>query len=127
MNSKKILFTGFLFSVILLVAHIYSDSKGFYDTTIVDIPMHIMGGVVVATLFLCAGSYIGKYFSLKNTIYFVFIIGIFWEIFEIVGGVMNIYENGYIFDTTKDLLMDLLGSFIIYEIINVIVWKKKRS
>jgi len=79
-----------------------------------DVPMHILGGVVVA-LSLFAARDLGvsipnAFFRLAPVLLFVMVVGILWEIFEVKAG-LYMAEN-YVFDTAVDLCMDFVGGTV---------------
>ena len=86
-----------------------------------DIPMHALGGTVVALGFLVAHVALrhgAGEAGFWTTLAFVLAVGTLWEIFELWGGINGPHEPDYIADTTLDVVMDLLGSvagYFIYE------------
>ncbi len=82
-----------------------------------DIPMHILGGCVVALGYLSIRDFFPKlkpkWFSLFYVIAFVVIVAVLWEIFEVVIGV-TFDESRYVIDTIADFIFGLLGGFIGY-------------
>ncbi len=88
-----------------------------------DIPVHILGGVCVAlgisVLSLFRIALPQRYETLSVYLGIVFLIGIFWEIFEVWAGI-PVTEDGFLFDVFLDLSMDLLGGVIGYGIVKSI-------
>jgi hypothetical protein len=84
-----------------------------------DIIMHFLGGYWIglsALWFIFLSGYLGSItanISKKSIIFIslfsVLIIGLSWEIFEIVAGVP--VTGNYALDTSIDLVMDLIGGF----------------
>ena len=78
-----------------------------------DIPMHFLGGLWVA-LALGWLFYFSGYISKLTQRPFVLIVlgtvivGGLWEVFEFVVGAR--LEEGYVFDTSLDMVMDTLGA-----------------
>ncbi len=89
----------------------------FWTVPWIDIPMHMLGGVVVAFGFLMVfRGYVSGGFArgLITTIVVVFSIGVSWEVFELSGGITDLTDFWYVFDTIQDLAMDILGGFLGY-------------
>lgn len=80
-----------------------------------DLPVHMLGGAIIV-LFLFALPTMGinippRYLTLKSVLLTVLIIGLFWEVFEMVARIPVIGEN-FQFDTTLDLISDVIGGAI---------------
>jgi hypothetical protein len=81
----------------------------------IDIPLHFLGGAVVALgyqskLLTHRVRYQFSY-SFVATLVFVILIGLLWEVYELVVGPRL---PGYLTDTLIDLIMDLLGGMVGY-------------
>lgn len=82
----------------------------------IDIPMHILGGAVVALGFLAFfRSYVRVplKIGLPLTLLVVLAVGIGWELFEWFGGLM-VTERAIVADTSLDLVCDLVGGALGY-------------
>jgi uncharacterized membrane protein YwaF len=114
-NTLFILFA--LALSVLGVTHVVATTFFLYWTyPWFDIPMHVLGGVVVALGFLTLFSrYVrGKCKKgLLLTFAVVLTVGILWEIFEFVNRLRG-PELDYAQDTTVDLAMDIIGGFMGY-------------
>lgn len=102
---------------IVLAAHIFGLDGLYYRIDSYDIFMHILGGVGIG-LFAAAllRSYrSGMYFSKKNVVYMVVIVGIVWELFEIYYQITGhpLWTELYYIDTVKDLIDDTIGGTFI--------------
>jgi hypothetical protein len=77
-----------------------------------DLPMHFLGGAIVAIAVFAImdfGLPLPKWAGTSIAVLaFVLAIGVVWEIFEVVAEIST-RERNYVFDTTIDLVMDLLG------------------
>ncbi len=102
--------------VVVVGLHWFASLNDIYDTVWwYDIPMHFLGGLwlflfglwVVNTQY---GNIFLRHTSVKSLIFFVLVIGVLWEIHEIVFGFMHFSDPGYFFDTFKDLTMDIIGA-----------------
>ena len=118
--DRKNIFIKLMFSAIFVaVCNLVAIKFYFYWTeSWVDIPMHIMGGALVASLGLWA-----IYFSpwkkwlgsggakiLYVSVGIAFIIGFFWEVFELLAGITSLSVDKI--DTVKDLVDDIIGGLI---------------
>ena len=123
MFKKKTFIISFI--VLVVVAVLNYIGNNFYLYWIYkwyDIPMHILGGLWVSLLSLSVYSYFDKNVSIINYHWRVFRIVflgllfmiIFWEIFELVGGMTSLNDNGYWPDTLGDILNGFIGGMIGY-------------
>ncbi len=82
-----------------------------------DIPMHILGGVLVGVAVLYAYHFVFVKASLdknKRTTWLillasVFFVGVGWEYFEFAKGITFNMIGSYRTDVLKDIIMDMLG------------------
>ena len=82
-----------------------------------DVPMHILGGVVIATtLVALLRTFRPLWFFLSCAAVF---IG--WEIFEYQVGIPR--ETNYAFDTALDLLDDAIGAILVYAVARFSIWR----
>lgn len=108
----------FLFSTVVLLGVTHIAALEFYlywKFLWLDIPMHILGGAMVAISTFCApvlGIRIPeRYYTLPFVLLFVLTVGLLWEVFEIVTD-MPVDTTGFVADTFLDLVMDLVGGVI---------------
>ena len=103
---------------VLAVMHIIATIFFLYWTyPWMDIPMHVLGGAVVAFFFLAMWDGYAKGSFKKGlavTLGVVFAVGAVWELFEFMGGITMLTDAGYVGDTLKDFTMDLVGGFVGY-------------
>ncbi len=103
-----------LFALLFLIACLHVIAAWLYLYQIVswfDIPMHLLGGVAVALAYFTVFGGTNK--SIIRAIVFVFIVGVLWEIFELSFGITFLSDGAaYVFDTAKDLTMDIIGGYI---------------
>ena len=86
-----------------------------------DLLVHFLGGVWsggMAIWFSRSFKVLRVFLSAQKNVYIlsivaVFIIGIGWEIFEILAGNSVIGEDGFWMDTVTDLIADLFGAWAI--------------
>lgn len=88
----------------------------FYDSVAwYDFMMHFLGGLWVGlfalwVLNLPRMERFAFFAKPTNIVLAVFIVGIFWEFFELYFGITSIRSTIYAWDTTHDLVMDVLGA-----------------
>lgn len=106
--------------ILILFLHKYAIEYHFYiKYWFYDIIMHFLGGVGLAMSIYCISVFFNLSFinnSLSRIILLSVLLGIFWEIFEVVYDVLG-FPFGtahYYFDTTKDLIMDTLGATAVW-------------
>ena len=119
---KRVLLAEIFFiGIAVAVLHKIALSLSLYwNVWWFDIPMHFMGGALIAliTLFFLYDSKFFN-FSIKNH-FIIFsaalsatlIIGLSWELWELFMGFSDIIEDK--FDTILDLIMDALGAIAAY-------------
>lgn len=116
MLSRPYALTAFL-SLVILAIHWHADTNALYfEYKWLDIPMHLLGGFVVALLGVSLYSLypkkIDKAYFWVLILLFVLTIGSFWEIFELSMSVMYHVQTmnlTNIIDTTSDLINDIIG------------------
>lgn len=86
-----------------------------------DIMMHFLGGLwvgLITSAYLISPKNVlfprsRSFGSLYMPIFIIaLIIGVGWELFELLGGIMHLSDRGYLFDSVKDLLNDSLGGLV---------------
>ena len=112
--------TGYLFSSAATLGVTHAAALHFFlywQYPWLDIPVHILGGIVVAFAFLLVPSFYPeiaqRYMTLPWILVGVLIIGLSWELFEIMLGIPLIEKN-FEADMVLDLCMDLFGGGIGY-------------
>ena len=81
-----------------------------------DVPMHFFGGAMLALMLHSApvfrDSFPKGFLTRGATLVFVLFVGLSWEVFELLAGVP--VEDNFVFDTSLDLTMDLIGGYVGY-------------
>ena len=81
-----------------------------------DLPMHLVGGVVVALMWLALCDMqlplVQRASTYRATLMFVVLAVVVWELFEVWAGIP--IEADYGFDTTIDVALGLLGGHVGY-------------
>ncbi len=101
--------------VILAVSFFYFDIYRGISTVVWwwDSYEHVLGGVVAGFFALWLGTLrFRRRISLDHTVYFVLVIGVLWEMMEIVYPMGVSIWFSYGVDTGKDLILDALGACI---------------
>jgi hypothetical protein len=116
--------TAFIPPAIILLLHIFAMKFYFYSSIPhLDIPMHFMGGMAMATSAILLINYVEKIkiITIKNNfvraiilVTFVSAIACYWEIYEFIFDTFwgSSLQMG-VFDTMKDLLIGITGSIIV--------------
>jgi len=111
----------FILSIILVMLNHYAGVYFLYwRFWWFDIVMHFLGGSIISLLSIYIyKSFFGDFNDRRSIIVisfslvFVFIVAIFWEVFEFFMD-SNIKEANYFLDTITDILMAILGTLFTY-------------
>ena len=138
MNRKKLfirfallIFFIFVFNALALWLHWYSALLWL------DIPMHFLGGFWLSLVFIWLFTLKEREISetlldkrnfklITQVLFGVLIVGIMWEIFEILVN-KSITKNPFdVLDTFSDIVLDLLGGlFALFYFLKRIMYKKE--
>ena len=119
MLTERNFFTLFLSaSLLLVILQILGVLFYFFwKFPWIDIPMHFLGGFIVAlAAFAFLGYFKSIWFPVSHRFIFLFLItvalsvGVGWEFFELATKTSFLNAPGFIFDTVKDIVNDTLGS-----------------
>jgi uncharacterized membrane protein len=112
---NKFFWPSFIFLLIVAILHWIASFEGFYWTVDwYDIMMHGSGGlwVVLFTLWVVSTQYgvkLRKYSSFRNMLIWVFVVGVLWEVHEVVLGFTDFSVPGAWPDTFQDIILDMIG------------------
>lgn len=118
MERKKLFKLSFWLLVIIgIMDYIGVKFYLFWPSGYYDIPMHFLGGLWISLVFLWIWSKFKNLILFKEIfnkiIIIVMIVGILWEIFEIIVGATSLSDGIFYWkDTFGDLTMDFIGGFI---------------
>jgi len=106
-------------SSILVVVHALALSLDLYWQYLwLDIPMHMLGGAVVGLVpFALVHLRVRvpeKLLRMTSVLLLALLVGILWEVYEYISGAT--FAANYAFDTTIDLLLDVVGGYIGYTV-----------
>lgn len=120
MNRRTLIAFSILSGLALSIAQYVAIAQSLYFIYWwFDIPMHIFGGLTLAlavtTFIELAGSFFQSTFFKKgwNVVIIVFLMGIVWEIFEVLLDVSYIHLGFDAVDTLADICNDVIGASIL--------------
>lgn len=122
MLNKK----SFLYFLLLIVLFLFSElflipARLYFEFKWLDIIMHIVGGYLLGGLFYNIFIYKYKESNYKYLwlLFFVFIIGVLWEVSEYIRDIIAQREWSGMIDTIKDIFDDIIGVLLyLYRKIN---------
>jgi len=113
-KALSLVFFVFLINLIAIIFHFYFIFWWF------DLIMHFLGGffvVLLALWFYFLSGYVKLKFNasvlaiISVSLLVVFIIGLLWEVLELVIRTSNLSTPQEVLDIFSDLLLDLMGGF----------------
>jgi hypothetical protein len=119
MQNIKLFIRAFLLLVLVGVMEYFAEIYYLHwNVWWYDVIMHFLGGACAGTAFIFfyykffKFSQFEKITAIKYTFYFVFLIGVLWEIYELLHGDTK-FSDGIFFvrDTVSDLIIDSCGGF----------------
>ncbi len=119
-SRKAVLFKLMLFAVFVALCHFFALEFYLYWThKWVDIPMHIMGGMLVSSIGLWTIHFSPwRNLFLNNSkniflisVLIIFTVGFLWEVFELQFGLIS-YSFVDRLDSIKDMFDDIIGALI---------------
>lgn len=98
-------------------SHVYANMNYLYwQHRWLDTPVHFVGGLWLALAFVWLSSVFGRQIrTILPLIFIVLVVGVGWEVYEYIFEIS--YSSYYIFDTSKDLLMDVFGAIAAFLIL----------
>jgi hypothetical protein len=103
-----------LFACITIGVHVIAERYDLYWIyRQMDIPVHMLGGIMSGLFALTGLRYFRRKEALSLVICAALAIGIGWELLELAYKVQDVNPY-YFFDATKDLVDDVIGSCIAY-------------
>lgn len=103
--------------VVLAISYFLDVGKGFSLTYWWwDSYEHFLGGFMVGFFALWMGSLKFKRTSILQCVFFVLLIGLLWEGIEVVYPTGESIWFSYGFDTTKDIVLDVLGAIVAWHV-----------
>ena len=124
-------FFWFLFGILVVIALMHQIGMAYHWYLYFwwfDVVLHFLGGIWIGGMTLWFYFLTGTKKNVTTNVHVfviagitVLIIGVAWEIFQIVIFTGVIDEDGYMFDTISDLILDTLGGLTAA---GYFVWKK---
>lgn len=116
-------------AVLLVIATLHVIFIHFYiywRARWTDIPIHILAGLwIVLTLAWIVGWLFPHVeISFSRAIFWGLIVGGLWEIGELAIGINSAIAHGYIADTVKDMVDDVIGAFFGFFVVR---WMKQKE
>lgn len=120
MLRQKLFIEQFILIAVIAILHHLAFKFYFYWTVEwFDTFMHFLGGFWVVLFFIWF-VFFSKFIKIdikqyqNRKIFFmsilvVLVVGLLWEVFEVFASLVSVQERGYAFDTSLDLVMDLIG------------------
>ena len=108
--------------VVIVTVHAFCLAyRIYYSYPWFDIPMHVLGGVLVGLLVLWFFAHV-RHFQIKHfksqslalVLLGVLAFGIAWEVYEVYLGFTDTNFPGYIADLYGDLGADVIGALLAY-------------
>lgn len=115
MPHKALFFLQALIIAVVGAIHVSATKYFLYWHYVwLDVPVHFLGGLWLGLLSAWLLSSRQLPVSYVRVMLTVLIVSIGWEVFEIAAGVP--IEKNFVFDTSLDLVMDILGGTLGYVI-----------
>lgn len=114
---RKISFLLLILTValVLMVYHAIATKLHLYWTTNwIDVPAHVLGGVLSGLIIFFALSLSNRVTTLFGLLLLSFFVGVLWELFEWQSGLIVLTDNFFWIDTIGDIIADLAGAYISY-------------
>lgn len=120
MNLRWLL-AALVSAAILAALHVWAIMNFIYwKFRWFDTPMHILSG---ATIGLIAVGVLGNRWQPWHYLLFIAVAAFGWEYFEYVFNITNVTATYYVWDTTHDVLNDVIGAIAVYFLARHTVWK----
>lgn len=119
MDLRLRFYFALLTSIIVIGIHMIAHSLYLYWIyKQIDVPVHILGGLMSALYVLVLLRYLKWPETYKHVFFGVLVVGILWEVLEIFYKV-DVVNMQYWLNTGKDLISDSVGGYLGY-----LIWKK---
>lgn len=112
---QRLLFLILWFSALLYILHRVALTMDLYYASFwADIITHTIAGALVGGIALYLASWFKKKTepSLVSLLLFVLIVGVLWEVFEVMNQLVVVSDEGYVLDTIGDLYFDIFGAYL---------------
>lgn len=101
--------------------YVFVPANLYYELPWLDIPMHILGGLLIGGLSinLLKIQNRSRLISLTHVALYVVFVAAIWEVYEYLRGVIDYDSVSDYFDTVTDLINGIIGAVLAYKI-----WQK---
>ncbi len=105
----------FLLIVLFIFNNFAAELSLYWIYRWLDLPMHFIGGALISWVAYIVFSWWRKDYSIPwiYALIFSFGLGFIWEIIEFYFKVAQLIPD-YMLDSTKDILMDMIGGLVVY-------------
>ncbi len=111
MQYRSLLYAQLFFVALIAAIHLLGLEYYLYWRFLwLDLVSHTLGGIWLGLLVFSVRTFFRYPPNLVWSVVGAIVIGIGWEIFEVVAGIPR--EANWTFDTSLDILMDALGGVI---------------
>lgn len=112
----KPIITSILYLILLLClsVFVFDPTHLYYEIWWLDIPMHILGGLGVASLTVAIASYKKYTISLLQVLLVYLSVAVVWELYELVHEIYSHLAWGGWSDTVSDVLNGGIGATCAY-------------
>ncbi len=118
MSSKLWLYGALVLSIIVATLQQWAMTDFLYwRYEWFDVMMHFLGGLTIGVLLV---ALLRKFRPFTFIILFI-LVAVGWEVFEYMFGVPH--KANYVFDTSLDFVMDVLGATAAYVAARYSVWR----
>ncbi len=112
---KALITLLFILTTFLVSRYVFEPANLYYELPWLDIPMHILGGYLIGTLFIILGEK-NKTVGTKSYFFWaLFLTMAAWEIFEYERGMVEYTRLYDYFDSIKDVAFGYLGAYLAYK------------
>ncbi|MEI6478852.1 MAG: hypothetical protein WCO18_01020 [bacterium] len=114
-GKKAYLFLSLGVFLLLFAVHFFATMTGLYWISgWFDSVSHLIGGFGIFFVLSYVFSIKGRRPSLGSVVAFSLLIGVIWELFELNYGITSISNHKYAYDTSSDLVFDVIGGFLAF-------------
>ena len=121
MKKKYLLLTSFLIILFIAIMHSFAlELRWYFTHRWIDILMHVLGGfwVAVTSLWIYLEYTKREVISRKQKLFIIFLpiilLGICWEVFELMSGNTFMHTSNFYTDSISDTVNNLIGGVIAY-------------
>jgi hypothetical protein len=116
MLNKTINLLVFSLTLTAVLHFLFLRFDSYYSYSWIDIPVHFLGGVVIASLYFWLASFVPKLSqpTWSRMLAVIMVVGIGWELWEVFVGAADMSKFDYASDTLQDMINDTLGALAVW-------------